>query len=406
MALGTLLNRGRVIKVINIYIQVFYINLPVGGAALVVLYLGLHVKYNKEMTFLQKLRRIDFIGNMILILSSLSLLFALTDGGSKYDWSSYHIVVPLVLGLVGFVVFPFYEASRFCIEPVIPNRLFTSRTAIIIAICTFANSIILYWVVYFLPIYFQAVLGSSPARAGVQVIPMTVVVIPGAAVAVVVLSKWGKYRILHQVGFGITTLGLGLFSLQNMHTTTAEWAVFQVIPAMGGGMVLNTLLPAFQAGLQEADQAAATATWAFIRSLGFIWGVAIPAAVFNNRFEQLSYRIDDAATRELLSHGHAYQYGSRDFVNSFPEPLKGQIIGVYSDSLKVVWYVALGISSIPFLLSFGEKQIKLRKELDTEYGLEEKEKGNKDGVARLEKGGKNENLEGGVKALDGKSAIA
>ncbi|KFX97091.1 hypothetical protein V490_02966 [Pseudogymnoascus sp. VKM F-3557] len=365
---------------------VFYINLPVGGAALVVLYLALHVNYNKEMTFFQKLRRIDFVGNMILILSSLSVLFALTDGGSKYDWNTYNIIVPLVLGLLGFIVFPFYEASKFCVDPVMPNRLFNSRTSVVIAICTFVNSIILYWVVYFLPVYFQAVLGSTPARAGVQVIPMTVIGIPGAAISVVVLAKWGKYRILHQIGFGIMTIGLGLFTLQNRHTTTAEWVIYQVIPALGSGMVLNTMLPAFQAGLKESDQAAATATWAFIRSLGFIWGVAIPAAVFNNRFENLSYRINDVATRELLSHGHAYQYGSRDFVNSFAEPLKGQIIGVYSDSLRVVWFVALGVSAIPFLLSFGEEQIKLRKELDTEYGLEEKSVEKRVALKQVEKG--------------------
>ncbi|KFY20235.1 hypothetical protein V491_03884 [Pseudogymnoascus sp. VKM F-3775] len=365
---------------------VFYINLPVGGAALVVLYSALHVKYNKTMTFFQKLRRIDFVGNMILILSSLSVLFALTDGGSKYDWNTYNIVTPLVLGLCGFVVFPFYEASRFCIDPVMPNRLFNSRTSVVIAICTFVNSVILYWVVYFLPIYFQAVLGSTPARAGVQVIPMTVIGIPGAAISVVVLAKWGKYRILHQIGFGIMTIGLGLFTLQNQHTTTAQWVIYQVIPALGSGMVLNTMLPAFQAGLKESDQAAATAAWSFIRSLGNIWGVAIPAAVFNNRFQKLSYRITDAGTRELVSHGHAYQYGSRDFVNSFAEPLKSQIVGVYSDSLRVVWFVALGISVIPFLLSFGEEQIKLRKELDTEYGLEENGVVKEAALGQVEKG--------------------
>lgn len=364
---------------------------------MVVLYFALHVKYNKTMTFFQKLRRVDFVGNMILILSSLSVLFALTDGGSKYDWNTYNIIVPLVLGLFGFVVFPFYEASRFCIEPVMPNRLFNSRTSVVIAICTFVNSVILYWVVYFLPVYFQVVLGSTPARAGVQVIPMTVIGIPGAAISVVVLAKWGKYRILHKIGFGIMTIGLGLFTLQNQHTTTAQWVIYQVIPALGSGMVLNTMLPAFQAGLKETDQAAATAAWSFIRTLGCIWGVAIPAAVFNNRFQKLSYRITDVATRELLSHGHAYQYGSRDFVNSFPEPLKSQIVGVYSDSLRVVWFVALGISAIPFLLSFGEEQIKLRKELDTEYGLEE------NGVVKEEASGqveKSETTGGDKKGVD------
>ena len=124
----------------------------------------------------------------------------------------------------------------------------------------------------------------------------------------------------------------------------------------------------------ESDQASTTAIWSFVRSFGNIWGVAIPAAIFNNRFSNLSVRIDDANVRALLSRGHAYAYASRDFVNSYPEPVRNEIIGVYTDSLKLVWQISIVFSGLAFFLVLLEKQIKLRTELDTEFGLAERKK--------------------------------
>ncbi|MCJ1271782.1 hypothetical protein MMC22_011687 [Lobaria immixta] len=164
-----------------------------------------------------------------------------------------------------------------------------------------------------------------------------------------------------------TALSIALLS-------ATEWVIFQIITGGGSGFVLNTLLPAAQAPLMESDQAAATATWSFIRSFENIWSVAIPAAIFNNKFGKLSYRIDSAELRQQLTGGHAYEYASASFVTAAPEPIRGQIIGVYTDALKLVWQISIVFSGIAFLFIFLEKQIKLRTELDTEYGLVEKQK--------------------------------
>ncbi|ERF68508.1 hypothetical protein EPUS_05647 [Endocarpon pusillum Z07020] len=76
----------------------------------------------------------------------------------------------------------------------------------------------------------------------------------------------------------------------------------------------------------------------------------------------------------LLSAGYSYQHATADFVNSFAPLLRAQVISVYVDSLRLVWQISILISCTSFLLVFFEKQIKLRTELDTEYGVEEKRK--------------------------------
>ncbi|KAF2185493.1 MFS general substrate transporter [Zopfia rhizophila CBS 207.26] len=350
---------------------VFFITLPFGTAATVLLFLFLRVR-SKRTTPRGALKHIDFVGNSVIILSSISLLFALTYAESPYPWPSWRILVALILGCCGFfVLLPAAQMSRFCQEPVIPPRLFISRTSTIIYINTFINSMMLYWVMFFLPVYFQSVFGSSPARTGVQMLPIVLVAVPGAVVAVIILARFGKYRVLHQVGFAVATLGVGLFVRFDSTTPIAEWVVFQVIAGLGSGMILNTLLPAFQAAHPEEDQAAATSSWAFIRSFGNIWGVAIQAAIFNNRVHRLLHVISDPTIREALQDGKAYEMGPRIFKAATSEQLRNEIADVYSGALKVVWAVGAGFGAIAFLLAFFEKEIKLRTELETEYGLEE-----------------------------------
>lgn len=338
---------------------------------MVMIFVFLKVKHNKEMSFFQKLKRIDYGGNILLIGSTVSVLYALTYGGTKYEWSHWSVTLTLVLGLLGLLVFMGYETTSWATEPVVPPRLFATRTSAIVFAVTFLNSANLYWVLFFLPVYFQAVLLASPTRSGVYLMPIIVIAVPTAIVAVLLLTKFGRYKPLHLFGFAVSTLGLGLMSLLDEHSSTAEWVIISMVAGGGGGFVLNTLLPAAQAGLPESDQAATTAAWSFTRSFGSIWGVAIPAVIFNNRFNELAHRIPDQTLRDQLGHGRAYQYASSHFVKSFGSPVADALITTYSMALKRVWEISIVIAGVAFLLTLFEKEIKLRTELATDYGMEE-----------------------------------
>lgn len=104
--------------------KILYTNVPTGRVAVLILYLSLNVHYDKEMTLLQKLKRIDFVGNGLLISSTTSVLFALIYGISKRPWSSWNIIVPLILGFCGFALFAAWEIGGFPPEPVVSPRLF------------------------------------------------------------------------------------------------------------------------------------------------------------------------------------------------------------------------------------------------------------------------------------------
>ncbi|KAI5918480.1 multidrug resistance protein fnx1 [Camillea tinctor] len=366
---------GGVIVANTTWRWVFWINLPVGGTALIMIFLFLQVGYNKEMSFMEKMKRIDYWGNLILVGATVSVLYALTYGGTRYSWSSANVITPLIIGLFGLGFFVWFETTKWVKEPVVPSRLFSNRTSITIFAVTFLNSALLYWVLFFLPVYFQAVLGSSASRAGVQILPSVLIAIPGAIFSVLLLAKFGKYKPLHLIGFAVCTIGLGLFTLFNPQTTTAEWVIFQAITAAGSGFVLNTLLPSIQAQFEEKDQAATTAAWSFMRAFGSIWGVAIPAAIFNNRFSELQGAITDPQVREMFSGGGvAYERAQASFIWSFPSPIREEVISVYSGALQRVWQISIIFSGLSFFLVFIEKQVKLRTNLETEFGIESKPK--------------------------------
>ncbi|KAH8900414.1 MFS general substrate transporter [Thozetella sp. PMI_491] len=353
---------------------VFYINLPISGVALVLHFLFLRVNYNKEATALERLRMIDYGGNFILTGSVVSVLLALSWGGALYAWSSYQIIVPLVLGILGLGLFHWYETMPWVKAPALPERVFKRRTPAAALLIAFVGNVLLFWVIYFLPIFFQAVLGMSPMIAGVALLPTSLFIVLVAAVAGGVVTKTGRYRPLHIGCFCISSLGLGLYSRFNTDTSTAEWVLVQLVASLGLGMLMSTTLPAVQADLPESDMAAATAAFAFMRAYGAIWGVSIPAAIFNAKFATEAWRIGDPSVEQALAGGRAYEFAAADFILSFPETSRGAVRDVYARSLSLTWYVSIGFAVLGLLLAFMEKEIVLRTTLDTKFGLEQREK--------------------------------
>ncbi|AEO69868.1 uncharacterized protein THITE_2120623 [Thermothielavioides terrestris NRRL 8126] len=353
---------------------VFYLNLPIGAPCMVVTFLFLRVKARADGgSFAARMRRVDWVGVAILTISTIAVMYAVTYGGSLRSWDDSRVVAPLVAGLLCLVIFVLFEGSPFVSEPVTPYHLFANRTSAAAYAITFLHSIMSLWIMYVFAVYFQAVLGKSQTISGVCLMP-TVLGFPfAAAVGGALMSRWGRYKPLHLVGFALFTLGSGLCSLLSQSSSPAAWVVLQLCLALGSGLVMACLLPAVQARLRESDTALSTGTWAFIRSIGVIWGVTIPVAVFNNRFDELlPSLVRDEAARRLLGNGQAYAHATADVVNSFAGETRDQVVEVYALSLQRVWQIAVVFGGVSFLLSALEREVALRKHLQTDFGIEEK----------------------------------
>ena len=213
--------------------------------------------------------------------------------------------------------------------------------------------------------------------SGVGTLPTFAASLIFAVVGGAVLSKTGRYKPIHLVGFVPLTISFGLFSLLDANSSTAAWVCFQLIWACGSGLLIAILLPAMQAPLDESLVATATGLWSFVRNFGCIWGVTIPSAIFNNECRRLASSVSSPKIASYLTGGRAYQYATRAFLNGIgDESLRDEVVQVFAGAMRTVWLIGIAFAALGFLVTFFEKEIKLRDKLNTEFGMEdEKHKG-------------------------------
>lgn len=197
-----------------------------------------------------------------------------------------------------------------------------------------------------------------------------------AVVAGIALSKFGKYKPLHAGAFALTSVAFGLFTLLRANTSKVTYVWFELIASMGMGPLLSVILPAIMAPLPEEYVATASATYSFIRTFGYVWGVTIASLIFNSVFERNLHSISNQEMQQQLRGGAAYSFASQihSIDDDYAAVVREEIIAVYVKSLRAVWWTCLGISVFSFGAVALERSVELRKELDTEYGLEKGDK--------------------------------
>ncbi|PWY85040.1 hypothetical protein BO70DRAFT_370562 [Aspergillus heteromorphus CBS 117.55] len=181
----------------------------------------------------------------------------------------------------------------------------------------------------------------------------------------------GRYRPFQFTGTVLLTVAFGLLARLDATTSTGYWAGVQILVAAGSGVLLTTTLPAIQAPWDEEDVAVATAAWWVLRSFGGIWGVAIPSTVFNPRVNALLGWVESVVVRGELRDGGAYALASRTFMWSLDSTpvVKAQALGVYVDSLTLVWQVGIAFGVLKFVVALVVKEVKMREQLEMEFGL-------------------------------------
>lgn len=334
--------------------------------------LFLNVNYTRSPSWAHALARVDFLGNAIFIPAMVAIFFGLITGGTPgYPWGSWRIVLPLVVGGLGWISFHVHQASSICREPSMPPRLFKNRTSCVGFLIIFLGGVVLQAINYFLPVYFQAVKGASPLLSGVYFLPFALAIMPFGALAGAFMAKTGLYKPLHWAGFALAAVGLGLFSTLTQQSSIGHWIGYQILASGGSGLIFTASLPSTLAELPESDVAVATGTYSFVRSFGLVWGVTIASVAFNGQVNANLPTVSDPAVRELLKGGGAYTYaaeGSKG-IATLSEPARGEVLGVYVEALSVVWLICVGLSCLGFLVTFVERSIKLRKDQTTEFGL-------------------------------------
>lgn len=336
---------------------IFWLNIPVGAVALIMLIPTMSLPV-PAMPLKVKLAKMDVVGNTVLLGSVISILIAVTDGGVTHPWSSLHIWVPMAAGMGGFVLFLLIEflPSPLSTQPVLPLRLFSNRTACSAFLMTFLHGIATYGAIYALPLYFQSVKDEKPLKSAVSTFPSTAPTAPFAIVAGIVMAVTGKYKNLTFVGWALTCAGFGWMT--RFQTGTSEWEliVAQIVSGLGIGILFAITLPPIQASLPIEELETATATYAFCRSFGAIWGIAITTSVLT---ASVSKKLGSVPGVDTLGLTGPTVLGYVESIKNLPEPVREQVRQMYADGLQKGFYAFMPVVVVGFACCFWMEELAL-----------------------------------------------
>jgi EmrB/QacA subfamily drug resistance transporter len=262
---------------------IFYINVPVGAAALVVISRVLHIPH------IRREHRIDWPGALALVLCLVPLL-VIAEQGRTWGWGSGRAMVCYALGIVGLTLFILAERS-YRDDALLPLRLFRNRSFAITSSSSFITGSGMFGSIVLLPLYLQVVKGSSPTVAGLQTLPLVLGILGGAMGSGVVISRTSRYKMFPVVGSAMMAAGLVLFSFVGADTPLWRTMIVMAFFGIGLGFNMQPIILAAQNAVDPSEMGVATSSVTFFRQMG---GTAGAAAFLSILFSTAAANIGDA----------------------------------------------------------------------------------------------------------------
>jgi len=235
-----------------------------------------------ELNIMETVRKIDFLGLLFGTAAVILLLIPISSGGhAGTPWDSPEIIAMFVVGSVCLVAFILAE-WKWARLPMMPLTMFKKASVTAMLAQSFLLGASYYGYLYFLPLYFQNVRGTSPLIAAALQLPLVVSQSTFSTLAGLYMSKFNRYGEIIWVGFGSWTLGGGLLVLADEHLHFGWIAFFLIIIGFGTGCVFQPTLVALQAHCPKAQRAVVTSNRNFLRSSGGAVGLAVSSAILAN----------------------------------------------------------------------------------------------------------------------------
>lgn len=342
-----------------------WINLPLIGIALPLAIFFLRLK-PLDHSFGTRLKRLDWIGMLLFAIGSTLFTVPLSWADSQYPWSSFRTILPLVVGVIVLVIFGVYE--RRPQEPVFPYRIFASRTAAVTLLGSFIHGMTLYSLLFYLPLFFQSVYLQTPLESAVLILPFCAVVMAFTGIAAYAVDYIRKYRWEIWLGWIFLTVGAGLFSLWDRHTSVAARASYQVICGIGVGTLFTVPPIPMQASAPNVeDQGLAVGILVSFRLFGALIGLAISATTFASVFQGSIAPVSSLLPESLAalrdgSQAVAFIPTLRQVQGSVSPEILDAVLEAYQNSMQSIWYILAAFGALGFVASLLTKELSLEGE--------------------------------------------
>jgi Major Facilitator Superfamily len=336
----------------------FYINLPIGAVSVLIILFILKVPVPEKAgtTFVAQVKALDPYGTAVFLPAVVSLILALQWGGTEYAWNSARIIALLVLFVVlftAFIVIQVWQKDN----ATVPVRVLTQRSVacgVAFSACV-GGAMIAF--VYYMPIWFQAILGVSAYQSGINVLPFILALVVGSIFAGALVTNLGYYTPFLILSSCVMAVGTGLITTFQVDTPSHTWIGYLIIFGLGMGLGMQQPSLAAQVCLSKKDVPIGASLMFFSQSLGGAIFLCVAQNVFTNK---LVSGLSDVAGLDAST---VVNMGATDLASFIPANLLPIVLIAYNKALTTTFYVPVAIASISIFagLCMEWKSVKGRK---------------------------------------------
>jgi EmrB/QacA subfamily drug resistance transporter len=337
---------------------IFYVNVPIGAAAFVVLAATLPSVSERRR------HAIDYAGTALLAIGLSALILMTTLGGNTYAWDSPEIIGMGVVGVLALLALT--QVERRAAEPILPPALFRNRVFVVCSAVGLVVGFALFGALTYLPLFQQVVRGLSPTTSGLQLLPVMGGLLVSSIISGQIITRTGRYKAFPIAGTAVAALGLWMLSSLDATTSTGVAALHMLVLGLGLGMVMQVLVLATQNAVSYDQLGVATSGATLFRSIGGSLGTAVLGAIFSGRLT--------AELRQKLPPGASGGTGggvNPAQIDRLPKPVHDAYITSFTDALNTVFLVAAGVVLVAFVLAWLIPEKPLRQTVETSAGLGE-----------------------------------
>jgi EmrB/QacA subfamily drug resistance transporter len=331
---------------------IFFINIPIGVAALIVTSMALKLHHVRRSV------SVDYLGAATIVGAVTSLVLYLSWAGPTEGWLSTTGMGLLVATVVLIALFVLAESKAK--EPIIPLELFKHWTftsnitfAMIMGIGMFGGLI-------FLPIYLQAVRGFSATHSGLAMLPLVVGIFTTSIGGGQIMARTGRYKWMPITGAAV--VGAALFAFSRLEVDTPYYVIALIMYAFGSGLgfTMQVVVTAVQNSVNRRHMGVATASVTFFRSMGGAIGTALLGAILNIR---LTHHLNDiVAAAQGPGPAGPIQTNDVTAIRALPEPIRSWVLEAFTRAMDDVFLVAVPFMVVALVIAvtMREKPLKGR----------------------------------------------
>lgn len=334
---------------------IFYVNVPIGLAALVVVSSKLHLPRHRSP------HRIDAGGAGLLTLATVPLLL-LAEKGREWGWGSGLSLGMIATGVIALVLFVLWE-KRMGEAAILPLRVFRSSVFRVASAVSLIVGAGMFGGLVGLPLYLQIVKAESPTASGLLLTPLMVGIITMSGISGQVIRRTGRYKKLPVAGTLLMTAALGLFATLTVDTPLWQVALYEVVMGAGLGMTMQTLVIAVQNALPPREMGVATSSVTFFRSMGGTLGAAVALAVL---FSSVIGHIKDRALSAGLPRAAVDRFSGAGSLNdtsrigTLPASIRRIVLEGFADAMDTTFLTVAVIMALGFVLALFIREVPLR----------------------------------------------